>query len=165
MKIINVKNLATKAKLSKYSKSDAKNITDLCKEMAESGYSDIKISTPSNKFAQIQGYKNGTRMLLDLDFAKRTQIQKESGKSFIFTIVAPIEEWIRTITGTFDGVMKNAKTIRKRFTKNGILTETNTEYQNFLSGNNYRKVEYPNGKKIFYKKIDGDYVELFPKKS
>lgn len=162
MKIL-ANSLMNRINLAKYAKAEAKGIKDLCKEMVDSGYSDIKIITPSNKSAQIQGYKGGTNILFDLDFAKRTQIQKESGKSFIFTIFAPIEEWIRTITGTLDGVMKNAKTIRKRFTKDGILTETNTEYQNFLSGNHYRKVEYPNGEKLFYKKIDDKFVQLFKK--
>ena len=51
-----------------------------------------------------------------------------------------------------------------RQTQNGNLLSETTTLENRVSGNNYKRVIDGNGQTTYYKEVNGNFVELFPKK-
>ena len=143
----------------------AKEIREFCEELAEkTSYHDFNINVIDKNHVQVVGLdRHKNSMTTDFDFEKGLQTQVEKGKSYIFSIIEPHVDWQQEIRGTIDGVMKRARSISTRHDKDWSSYTKTEDYQNFISGNKFRRVETPQGV-TFYRNIDGDWVELFPKK-
>ena len=146
-------------------KKYAKEIREYCDDLAKNtSYKDVKVNVIDRNHVQVLGtdlHKN--TITTDFDFINGLQTQVEKGKSYILSIIQPYQEWSQEIRGTIDGVIKRARTIQTRHEKDWSNYTKTEDYQNFISGNSFRRVETPQGVN-FYRNVDGDWVEMFPKK-
>ena len=143
----------------------AKEVSEFCEDLTKNtSYKDVKVNILDGSHVQVIGtdmHKNS--MTTDFDFEKGLQTQVEKGKSYIFSIIQPHVDWQQEIRGTIDGVMKRARSISTRHEKDWSNYTKTEDYQNFISGNKFRRVETPQGV-TFYRNVDGNWVEMFPKK-
>lgn len=143
----------------------AKEIREFCEELAEkTQYHNYEVNVLDKNHVQVIGTdRHKNTMTTDFDFEKGLQTQVEKKKGYIFSIIEPHVDWQQTIKGTIDGVMKRARTINTSHEKDWSNYTKTEDYQNFISGNAFRRVETPQGV-TFYRNVDGDWVEMFPKK-
>ena len=158
--------ICNKAKMSLLSGEKVKEVTELCDDITKNtSYKNLKIDVKDRNNVRIVGSKENSQnsLTIDMDFANNIQNQIEKTKGYVFTIIHPYRESVQEIRGTLDGVMKRARTTNVEKNKEGTSYVKTTDYQNFISGNYFRREETPGGVK-FYRNIDGDFVEMFSKK-
>lgn len=141
----------------------ASEVKEACDQILQAGYNDIKVKEIDKYRANIAATRQNESYTVDLDFSNRTQTERAHSKSYVFSIIDPIRECTKTLKATMDGVAKTLKTVMKRSSNDGKNFTETTDYKNFISGNSYRRVKSSSGETKYYKNIDNDYVELFPK--
>ncbi len=155
-----------KTKLSMLSGEKVKEVTELCDDIAKkTSYKNIKIDVKDRNNVRVIGSKENSQnsLTIDMDFANNIQNQVEKTKSYVFTIIHPYRESVQEIRGTIDGVMKRARTTNIEKNKEGTSFVKTIDYQNFISGNSFRREETPDGV-TFYRNVNGDFIKMFNKK-
>ncbi len=155
-----------KTKLSMLSGEKVKEVTELCDDIAKNtSYKNIKIDVKDRNNVRVIGSKENSQnsLTIDMDFANNIQNQVEKTKGYVFTIIHPYRESVQEIRGTIDGVMKRARTTNIEKNKEGTSFVKTIDYQNFISGNSFRREETPDGV-TFYRNVNGDFIKMFTKK-
>ncbi len=159
---MNISGMFNNAKLSLLSERNAKEVSELCEDLSKNTpYKNIKLKVMDRDNVQIVGKSEEEHsMTIDMDFVNNVQKQVEKTKSFAFSILPQHREWTQEIRGNIDGPVKRAITTETAISSDGKRYMKTTDYENFISGNKFRRVETPQGV-TFYRNIDGDFVEMF----
>lgn len=148
----------------KLTKQNAAEVKAACNDITKAGYKDVKVNTIDKNNAQIIARDGQDTYTVNMDFAKRTLEEESYSKAHVMTIIEPVKECFKFAKGTMDGTIKQLKTIIRRSSTDGKNFTETTDIQNFVSGNSYRRIKSSTGETQYFKNIDGDFVELFPKK-
>lgn len=143
---------------------NAKEVREGARILEQEGFKDVKISQLDKDVVNLVGKKGNEVYTASMNFANRSQVDTWSTKSYIMDMWGSVVDTVKTAKGTMDGVIKSLKTVNKRTTSNGKLLNETTELQNKVSGNHYKRIIDESGKATYYKNVDGNFVELFPKK-
>lgn len=155
---------SNKAKLAILPKKNSKEVAELCDDLIQnSPYKNIKIKLNGrDNVSVIASESKSNNMTINMDFAKNAQTQIEHRTGYVFTILPPHKEFTQEIRGNIGGPVKIAKTTNISKNDDGSKFIKTQDYENFISGNHFRREETPDGVK-FYRNIDGDFVEMFKK--
>lgn len=143
---------------------NAKEVQETARLLEKEGFKDVKISQLDSDVVNLVGKKGNETYDVSMNLANRSQIDTWSTKSYIMDMFGSVVDTVKSAKGTMDGVIKSLKTVSKRTTRDGKLLNETTELQNRVSGNHYKRVIDGNGNATYYKNVNGDFVELFPKK-
>lgn len=143
---------------------NAKEVREGVQILEKEGFKDVKISQLDKDVVNLVGKKGNEVYTASMNFANRSQVDTWSTKSYIMDMWGSVVDTVKTAKGTMDGVIKSLKTVSKRTTRDGKLLNETTELQNQVSGNHYKRIIDGNGNATYYKNVNGDFIELFPKK-
>lgn len=158
--------LKNNAKMSVLSRKNAREVSELYNDISKNTrYKDVKIKLNSRNNVTLSGKaaNSSDSISINMDFKNNTQTQIEKSKAYVFTIFHPIKECVQEVRGTLDGGIKRIRTTNTERNANGTSYIKTTDYENYISGNKFRRKETENGVK-FFRNVNGEFVEMFTNK-
>ena len=143
---------------------NAKEVVENVHLLEKEGFKDVKISQLGEDVVNLLGKNGNETYNISMNLANRSQVDTWSVKSYILDGFGSVLNTIKTAKGTMDGVIKSLRTVSKETTREGELLSETTELLDRVTGNHYKRVIDASGKATYYKNVDGDFIELFPKK-